>query len=316
MAGFVPVVLDNLSMGHVENVRWGPFIQADLSEEGLLRKVLVDEKIVAVVHFAASAFVGESMQYPRLYFQNNLVNSFRLLNAMLDTGVRHIVFSSTCATYGNPERIPIDEQQAQKPTNPYGESKLCVERMLRWLGEREGLAWAALRYFNAAGADPEGEIGEDHTPETHLIPSAIEAALGLRGELQVYGTDYPTPDGTALRDYIHVTDLAEAHVLALRFLLEGGQSVALNLGSGKGHSVRDVIECIEQVSNRRVPRQEFPRRPGDPAELIANASRAQQILGWRATHSGLKTIVETAWQWHLRQVRKPEPSALGVGDKQ
>src|ERR1700730_17414609 len=191
-----------------------------------------------------------------------------------------------------------------------------MERALHWYAAGYGLRWAALRYFNAAGADPEGEIGEDHTPETHLIPSAIEAALGLRGELQVYGTDYPTPDGTALRDYIHVTDLAEAHVLALRFLLEGGQSVALNLGSGKGHSVLDVLERTEQVSNRRVPRQELPRRPVDRAELIANASRAQQILGWRATHSGLKTIVETAWQWHLRQVRKPEPSALGVGDKQ
>jgi UDP-arabinose 4-epimerase len=310
-AGFTPVVLDNLSMGHRESVRWGPFIHGDISDEGLLRRTLHEERISAVVHFAASAFVGESMQKPRLYFRNNLVNSFLLLDAMMEAGVRHIVFSSTCATYGNPESIPIDEQHVQKPVNPYGESKLCVERMLRWLGETEGLGWIALRYFNAAGADPDGEIGEDHTPETHLIPSAIEAALGMRDELQVYGSDYPTPDGTAIRDYIHVTDLAEAHVLALGHLIKGGQNDALNLGSGKGHSIREVIRSIEQASGLPVPRRELSRRPGDPAVLIANSSRAYEILGWRPTHSGLQTIVETAWQWHSRHASKLQPSGLG-----
>ena len=302
-AGYQPVVLDNLSMGHAESVRWGPFVQGDLADEALVRRVLREHAIAAVVHFAASAFVGESMQYPRRYFRNNAVNTFQLLDAMADCGVRRIVFSSTCATYGVPQHIPMAEDHPQSPVNPYGESKLFVERMLRWLGETERLSWAALRYFNAAGADPDGELGEDHTPETHLIPNAIAAVLGKRKELELYGTDYPTPDGTAIRDYVHVTDLAEAHVRALRHLLEGGESVALNLGSGTGHSIREVISAVENVSGSTVPVRESARRPGDPAVLVANPARANQVLGWRPVYA-LLDIVATAWRWHSHHVER------------
>ncbi len=242
--GFEPVVLDNLVTGHRSAVRWGPFVRGDVGDRGLVRRVIRDHRVEAVVHFAACAYVGESIQDPRKYFRNNVANTLALLDAMLDAGVDQIVFSSTCATYGVPDELPIGEDHPQRPVNPYGDSKLFVERMLGAYGVAYGLRSVALRYFNAAGADPEGELGENHDPETHLIPLVIEAALGRRPWVDVLGTDYPTPDGTAVRDFVHVTDLAEAHVRALGHLLGGGESVALNLGTGAGHSVREVIGTV------------------------------------------------------------------------
>ena len=302
-SGFQPVVLDNLERGHRWAVRWGPLVVGDLADTSLLQELLQEYRVEAVIHFAAYAYVGESVANPRKYFRNNFVNTLNLLEAMLDNGVRHIVFSSSCASYGLPESVPIGEDHPQRPVNPYGESKLFVERVLDWYGHADGLSWMSLRYFNAAAADPEGEIGEEHQPETHLIPLVIQAALGQRPSIEIYGTDYPTPDGTALRDYIHVTDLAEAHVLAIRHLANGGSSMALNLGTGKGHSVREVIQAVERVSGRRFPVQETGRRPGDPPALVADASRAAQVLGWRPRYPELDSIVEHAWRWHASRIR-------------
>jgi UDP-arabinose 4-epimerase len=252
------------------------------------------------MHFAAFTYVGESVTKPELYLHNNVVNSFGLLEVMRDVGVRHIVFSSTCATYGIPETTPISESTPQRPLNPYGETKLMVERALHCYDQAHDFRYAALRYFNAAGADPEGEIGEDHLPETHLIPLILDAALGRRARIDIYGTDYPTPDGTAVRDYVHVQDLAEAHVLALRRLRAGGKSLAVNLGTGEGYSVRQVIDAAERITGRRVPRQEVARRAGDPPVLMADARLARKELGWVPRVSDLDSIIKTAWAWHCR----------------
>lgn len=300
-AGHEPVVLDNLSYGHEWAVKWGPFEHGDLGDAPFVAGVLERHGIEAVIHFAASTYVGESMTDPRKYFRNNMVNTLNLLDAMQDCGVPSIVFSSTCATYGDPLRIPIDETHPQSPVNPYGQSKLMVEQTLRWYGHAYGLRSVALRYFNASGADPEGEIGEDHDPETHLVPLVIEAALGRRRAVGVFGTDYPTPDGTAIRDYIHVNDLADAHVRALDYLADGGASTAINLGTGTGHSVREVIQTVEQVGGRPVPRTDSPRRAGDPPQLVADPRRAREVLGWEAQYGDLRTIVEHAWAWHARR---------------
>lgn len=296
-SGFQPVVLDNLSEGHRRAVKWGPLVEGDLSDVDVVRETLARFRIEAVIHFAANAYVGESMVNPRKYFANNVGNTLKLLDAVLDAGVRHIVFSSTCATYGVPQEVPISERHPQVPVNPYGESKLFVERVLRWYGEIHGLGWVALRYFNAAGCDPDGEIGEEHDPETHLIPLAVAAALGHGDELRIFGTDFPTPDGTAIRDYIHVMDLADAHVRALEHLRAGGESLASNLGTGTGTSVREVIEAVESVSGRKVPAQESPRRAGDPPRLVADASLARKVLGWEPRYGEFASIVETAWGW-------------------
>ena len=309
-AGFTPVTFDNLVYGHREAVKWGPFIKGDLNDRALLEQVIREHAVTAVIHFAAYAYVGESMQYPEKYFSNNVVNTLNLLDAMKSCGTGTIVFSSTCATYGLPERLPIDERHPQNPVNPYGESKLFVERVLKWYEVAYGIRSVPLRYFNAAGADAEGEIGEDHTPETHLIPLVIEAALGVRSHVEVFGTDYPTPDGTAIRDYIHVTDLGDAHVKALEYLLAGGDSVALNLGTGNGYSVKEVISAVESVSGRSVPTQLSARRPGDPSELVANAVNANQRLGWVPALSSLENIARTAWNWH-RAIQKMS-SAPGI----
>jgi UDP-glucose-4-epimerase GalE len=293
LAGHQPVVFDNLSMGHAHNVKWGPLVKAELGSEEAVRKALTDYSIDAVIHFAASAFVGESIGNPRKYFTNNSAATLTLLGAMLDVGVRAIVFSSTCATYGVPERSPITEDHPQAPVNPYGESKLFVERVLRWYGEAYGLKWTALRYFNAAGAEPESGLREEHDPETHLIPLVIQAALGQRAAIDIFGTDYPTPDGTAIRDYIHVSDLARAHVIALE---RDGAGGAFNLGTGVGSSVREVIEEVRKCSGRDFTVRETARRPGDPPMLVADAARAQEILGWKPEASDLATIVKTAWE--------------------
>ncbi|HEY3324652.1 MAG TPA: UDP-glucose 4-epimerase GalE [Planctomycetota bacterium] len=297
-AGYKPVVLDNMSYGHPWAVKWGPLEKGDLADIDFIRSALARHKIEAVIHFAAFTYVGESVTDPRKYFRNNVVNTLNLLAAMLDAGVKPIVFSSTCATYGDPIKVPISEDHPQAPVSPYGESKLMVERIMKWYGHAYGLRWAALRYFNAAGADPDGQVGEDHDPETHLIPLAIAAAQGKRPELQIFGTDYPTPDGTAIRDYIHVEDLADAHVRALEKLMAGEPHLALNLGTGKGHSVREVIAAVEQVTGKKVPFKETGRRAGDPPALVADARKANEILGWTCRYADLKTIVEHAWKWH------------------
>lgn len=296
-AGHNPVVIDNLSTGHRWAVRWGPLIEADLADKKAILQAIRDHQIEAVIHFAANAYVGESMQNPAKYFRNNVANMLNLLEAQHESGVKHIVFSSSCTTYGIPERVPISEDFPQSAISPYGESKLMGEKMLKWFGECYGLGWVALRYFNASGADPEGEIGEVHDPETHLIPLVIDAALGKRPPVRIFGTDYPTPDGTAIRDYIHVMDLADAHLRALQYLLEGGESTAFNLGTGHGHSVREVITAVERVGGRKVPAEEAPRRAGDPPALVADPSKARRILGWEAQYRELNQIVETAWRF-------------------
>jgi UDP-glucose-4-epimerase GalE len=296
-AGFEPIVLDDLSAGHEWAVKWGPLVEGNLSDGALLQHVLYAHKITAVIHFAASAYVSESMQDPKKYFRNNVTNTLTLLDQMLEAGVKHIVFSSSCATYGIPQSVPIREEEPQNPVNPYGESKLFAERVLRWYGEAYGLSWMALRYFNAAGADPDSELGEDHSPETHLIPLAMDAALGQRPSLEIYGSDYATPDGTAVRDYVHVTDLADAHVQALRYLLSAGKSTAVNLGTGRGYSVQEVVAAVEHATRSRIPVRTAHRRPGDPPQLVADPRKAAALLGWEPRYSDIETIVETAWCW-------------------
>lgn len=297
--GIQPVVYDNLSTGHDWAVKWGPLVVGDIADYDLLVESIKKFNIKGVIHFAANAYVGESMKNPRKYFQNNIVNTLNLLNAMQDTGVKNIVFSSSCATYGIPDTVPIPENAFQKPASPYGESKLFVEKMLQWYGSAYDLHWIALRYFNAAGADPEGEIGEVHDPETHLIPLAIQTAMGNRDHLEIYGTDYNTPDGSAIRDYIHVSDLASAHVKALSYLSDGYNSIALNLGTGNGHSVYEVIEAVKKVSQREVKNKAVARRKGDPPILTAKVEHAEKVLGWQAQIPNIIDIVFHAWQWHL-----------------
>ena len=298
-AGYEPVVFDNFATGHRWAVKWGRLVEGDLQDAGLIIKVIKEHEVKAVIHFAGSLLVGESMTHPQKYFWNNVVNTLKLLDAMMFTGVKHIVLSSSAAVYGAPEKVPIPEDHALRPINPYGETKVIMERAMHWYGAAYGLRSAALRYFNAAGADPQGEIGEEHKPETHLIPLVVRATLGLSPFVEVYGTDYPTPDGTAIRDYIHVTDLADAHVLALRYLMEGGENIALNLGTGRGFSVREVVAAVERASDgRKVPVRDAPRRAGDPPSLVADPGRAAKLLGWRSQYSDLDTIVQTAWKWH------------------
>jgi UDP-arabinose 4-epimerase len=275
-------------------------VQGDLADGELLLKTLTGNGIEAVCHFAANAYVGESLVKPRTYFRNNVVNSLNLLDAMLDAGVRKLVFSSSCAVYGEPQQLPIAEDHRRQPISPYGESKWFVEKALRWYGAAYSLQSISLRYFNASGADPEGELGEAHDPETHAVPLAIQTAMGQRPHFEVFGTDYPTPDGTAIRDYIHVTDIADAHVKALQYLSGQGESTALNLGTGAGHSVSEVVAAVERAGGQPVKVLKCARRPGDPAVLVADGARAKQILGWQPRYSGLDSIVESAWRWHTR----------------
>ena len=298
-AGYRPVVFDNMSRGHPEAVRWGPLVEGDVADRGRLTAALAEHRVSAVMHFAAYAYVGESVADPAMYYRNNLGGTLSLLEAMREAGLDKIVFSSTCAIYGTPDSVPIGETAPQLPVNPYGETKLAIERALRWYGEAYGLRSVSLRYFNAAGADPDCQIGELHEPETHLVPLALQAALGQRAQIDIYGTDYPTPDGTAIRDYIHVQDLADAHLRALEHLAAGRESAALNLGTGRGHSVREVIRVAEAVSGRPIAWRDTARRPGDPPALVADPRLAAELLGWRARISDLETIVRTALAWHL-----------------
>ena len=288
------IIYDNLSTGFRRLAEGFELVEGDIGDQGKLHRVL--SRVDAIMHFAAHAYVGESVTNPRKYFRNNVADALTLLNSAVDAGVRHIVFSSTCAVYGIPERIPITEQTPREPVNPYGASKLFFEHALEAYDRAYGLRSARLRYFNAAGADDSGEIGELHDPETHLIPLALLASTTEGPELQIFGDDYPTPDGTCLRDYIHVTDLADAHVRALQHLEKGGESVALNLGTGRGNSVLEVIQAAEKAAGQPVRRNMGPRRPGDPPVLVADASKAKEVLGWTAQRD-LNNIVGTAWNF-------------------
>ena len=300
-AGLRPVVFDNLVYGHRAAVRWGPLELGQLEDSDRLDAVFAAYRPHAVMHFAAYAYVGESVADPGKYYRNNVMGSLALLDACRRHGVDRLVFSSTCATYGVPSKVPLTEDHAQQPINPYGASKLMVERMLADYGVAHGLRSIALRYFNAAGADPDAEIGEAHDPETHLIPLVLDAVAGLRPHVAIHGTDYPTPDGTCIRDYIHVTDLAAAHLLALARLDASGPGMqAYNLGNGRGYSVREVIETTQRVTGLPVPCVEGPRRPGDPPVLVGDATRAIAELGWRPQYADLDTIIGTAWRWHQR----------------
>ena len=300
-AGYTPVTYDNLSRGHRHAVRWGPLVEGDIADRRAVTAALKAHRISSVMHFAALAYVGESGTDPALYYSNNVSGTLSLLDAMRELEVNRIVFSSSCATYGLPDSVPIRETMAQLPVNPYGETKLAIERVLHWYGPAYGLRSVALRYFNAAGCDRAGEIGEEHDPETHLIPLVLRAALGSAPPVQIFGTDYATPDGTAVRDYIHVDDLAAAHVRALQYLAAGGESTAVNLATGNGYSVRDFIAAVTKAVGHEVPQREAPRRAGDPPALVADPSRAAQVLGWRAQCSDLDTIIRTALAWEMRQ---------------
>jgi len=296
--GHEVVIYDNLSTGYAFLASGFELVRGDVADRTTLSAAL--RRVDSVMHFAALASVGESVENPRTYFRNNVEGGLVLLNACVDCGVRRIIFSSTCAVYGVPNKVPIPEQTPRQPVNPYGVSKLFFEQALEAYDRAYGLRFASLRYFNAAGADESGDIGELHDPENHLIPSALLAATGARPELDLYGTDYPTPDGTCVRDYIHVNDLADAHVSALEHLSGGGNSLALNLGTGQGSSVKEVLTKIEQVTGRTVPTRIAPRRPGDPPALVADPALAEQLLRWKATRS-LDEIVTTAWRWMQRR---------------
>ncbi|HYU08205.1 MAG TPA: UDP-glucose 4-epimerase GalE [Gemmatimonadales bacterium] len=295
--GFTVVVLDDLSRGHREAVARGAgFIQGGVGDRELVTAVFERERIDAIIHLAAFALVAESVAQPQMYATNNVTAARVLLDAAVRANVRRFVLSSSCAVYGHPAKIPITEDSPQAPVNPYGETKRDFERLLADVGPRNGMEVVSLRYFNASGATD--RLGEDHDPETHLIPNVLAAALGRRGALEVYGTDYPTADGTAVRDYVHVTDIADAHLRALDVQLDDRSAVAVNLGTGAGRSVREVVEAARRVTGRPVPTVERPRRPGDPPELVAAIGRAASVLGWRAAHSSLEEILGSAWRWH------------------
>lgn len=298
----MPVTYDSLARGHEEAVRWGPFVQGDIGDAALLGETMRRYRVEAIVHLAAFAYVGESIEHPARYFENNVRKGLTLLDAAVEAGIRHFVFSSSCATYGIPNGSLISEDMPQRPINPYGETKLIFERALRWYGEAYGLNSVILRYFNAAGADPDGEIGEEHSPETHVIPLILAAADG-GDSFKVFGDDYETPDGTCVRDFVHVRDIAEAHVRALACLEKGHASTAVNLGTGTGHSVMQLMACAQEVTGRTVPYTICPRRPGDPPVLVADCNRAREVLGWHARCSDLRTIIKTAWRWRLSRRR-------------
>jgi UDP-arabinose 4-epimerase len=299
-AGYLPVAYDSLAYGHEWAVHWGPFECGNILDRARLDAAIEKHQPSAVMHFAALAHVRESVADPGKYYRNNVAGSLTLLEAARDHEIDQFVFSSTCATYGIPDQLPIRENAPQRPINPYGASKLTVERILADFGAAHGLRWITLRYFNAAGADPDSEIGEDHDPETHLIPVILDAVSGRQPEVTIFGADYDTPDGTCVRDYIHVTDLADAHVKALQALNGGLSSGAYNLGNGRGYSVREVVDTVHRVTGRKVPVVMGPRRPGDPGALIADAAKAKKELDWQPRIIGLDDIVATAWAWHRR----------------
>jgi len=292
------VVIDSLQTGHKEALLGGKLYEGDLRDKELLKKLFAENQIEGVIHFAANSLVGESMQNPGKYYDNNMYGTLCLLEAMNEAGVRRIVFSSTAATYGEPEKTPIEETDRTEPTNVYGETKLMMERMIRWYDRVLNVRYVALRYFNAAGAHESGKIGEDHRPETHLIPIVLQTALGQRSHISVFGEDYPTEDGTCIRDYLHVSDLADAHLRAIDYLKNGGESDVFNLGSGSGFSVREIIETARKVTGKEIPVKTEPRRAGDPATLIASSKKAREVLGWTPARENIETIIASAWNWH------------------
>ncbi|MBS0625345.1 MAG: UDP-glucose 4-epimerase GalE [Verrucomicrobia bacterium] len=296
--GFFPITYDNLSTGHAYAVKWGPFVQASLADRAQLKETLNFYKPKAVFHFAASALVVESINDPGKYYRNNVANTLNLLEAMEDCGVKNLIFSSTCAVYGQPRFHPMTEEHPQSPINPYGRSKWIAEQIMGDFSKLHGINVAALRYFNAAGADLQTEIGENHTPETHIIPLAIQTALGVRPEIAVYGTDFQTPDGSAIRDYVHVQDLADAHVAALRLLLAEQKSITVNLGTGTGHSVLEIINAVQKYCSKTISVRLEKRREGEPSILVADNRLASKLLGWKPRYSDLPTLIESAWKWH------------------
>ncbi|MEC3608056.1 MULTISPECIES: UDP-glucose 4-epimerase GalE [Bacillus] len=292
------VIIDNLQTGHEEAALPGAsFYKGDLRDETFLKNVFQEHSIEAVMHFAADSLVGESVSEPLKYYDNNVYGAVCLLKVMKEFGVQQIVFSSTAAVYGEPDRVPIVETDPANPTNPYGETKLAIEKMLRWAEKAHGIRHVVLRYFNVAGAHVKGLIGEDHQPETHLIPIILQVALGKRDKIMIFGDDYPTPDGTCIRDYIHVMDLVDAHILAVDKLRSGGESAVYNLGNGTGFSVKEVVETARQVTGHEIPAEIAERRAGDPAQLIASSEKAVKELGWQPKHADLETIIESAWNW-------------------
>ena len=307
-AGYTPITYDNLVYGHPQSVKWGPLEEGDIGDSRRLENVLQKYTPIAVMHFAAYAYVGESVENPAKYYRNNVAGTLKLLESMKNCGINKIIFSSTCATYGMPEQIPIAENHPQNPINPYGRSKLVIEWILRDFAVAYDLKFVSLRYFNAAGADPNAETGEDHTPETHLIPLMLDVALGKRNQLEIFGTDYDTPDGTCIRDYIHVSDLADAHLLALEYLRDGGQSNVFNLGNGDGFSVREVIATAMSITGCDIPCVESDRRPGDPLVLIGSSDKIQKKMGWNPVHNSLDSIIETAWQWQKKNFNNRQSS--------
>ena len=297
--GFKTIIVDNLVNGHIELVKWGEFFKVDLLNKKALEKVFRYKKVDAVIHLAAFAYVGESVNNPHKYYVNNVISTLNLLEVMLENGVNKLIFSSTCTVYGKPKYIPIDEYHPKDPINPYGRSKLSAEHIIEDFSRAYGLKYVLLRYFNVAGADPDGEIGEWHDPETHLIPNVIDASLGVKPYVEVFGTNYNTKDGSCVRDFVHVSDLAEAHIKALIYIFEGGDSCALNLGTGEGYSVMQIIELAERITGKRIPMRISPRRPGDPPVLVADPSRARKVLDWKPRYD-IEDILKTAIRWHRK----------------
>ena len=296
--GYETIVFDNLIYGHKEAVKWGKLVVGDLKNVDEIEAVFKNNQIDAVFHFAAYAYVGESVDHPEKYYYNNVANTLNLLHVMMKYGCNKIIFSSTCATYGEPEKVPITEDMPQNPINPYGATKLMVERIFQDYHKAYGLQYVVLRYFNAAGADPDGEIGENHNPETHIIPLVLDAASGKRPDIKVFGTDYDTPDGSCIRDYIHVYDLATAHLLALHHLEAGKESQFFNLGNEKGTSVLEVVDSVKRVTRRNLKVTLTDRRPGDPAKLVGSSQKAQEVLGWKPIYGDIDAIVRHAWKWY------------------
>ena len=299
--GYEVVIFDNLSCGHEQAIaKQAKFIKGDLLDRSSIRSALSKERIDAVVHFAGFTAVGESVKEPLKYVQNNIIGGFNLIDSMRELKIGKIIFSSSAAVYGNPERVPIQEDDRKNPTSPYGETKLIFEKFLGWCDTAYGIRSVSLRYFNAAGADIEGDLGEDHDPETHLIPIVLKVALGQREKIEIFGTDYDTPDGTCIRDYVHVKDLAVAHVLALKSLQKNGKSNYYNLGSSKGYSVKEIIEICRKITGKQITATESPRRAGDPASLVASSDKIQKELGFKFNHSDLRNIIETEWRWYSK----------------
>jgi UDP-glucose-4-epimerase GalE len=296
--GYYPITIDNLIHGHRENVKWGDFYEGDISDRTLLNKLLNNHNIHAIMHFAAYAYVGESMEAPIKYYENNVQKTIQLLDWALKCNIKHFIFSSSCATYGMPKKIPIDEEHPRFPISPYGRTKYIIEEILADCNSAYPFEFTSLRYFNAAGADPDGEIGEKHDPETHLIPLILDVAVGRSDAIQVFGTDYKTRDGSCIRDYIHVTDLATAHVLALQRLLDGKPSCCINLGIGKGFSVLEAIQTASKITGKQISYATADRRPGDPPALVSSNEKAVLELGWQPNYTNLEDIIQTAWNWH------------------